>query len=270
VTEDQGQLRWVAAGEPVALYAAPTVRAPTSVLAAGRPMVQVAAPQGWVELRDLISDLHGWVRAGNVGGADTPEWAKALDAIRAVEMPARVFTYRSDWKFNSQLQLVASGTGDDGATWYVSDQGELIPDGVLRTPVKPAKYYPGKWIDADLTEPVMVTAYEDDRPVYTAFAVKGTAANPTRVGVWPILRRVANETMDSTTLGCPRGCPGFYHLTGVLWTQYFTGDGASIHYNYWRANWGYAGSHGCLGMNLTDSKFFWDWASIGVPVVVHY
>ena len=122
-------------------------------------------------------------------------------------------------------------------------------------------------MDADLRTPVMITAYEGSRPVYSALAVKGTGGHPTQLGVFHIWRRVANETMDSSTVGIPLGTPGSYHLTGVLFTQYFTHDGAALHYNYWRSNWGYTGSHGCLGMNYADSKWFWDWADLGIPVV---
>ena len=63
----------------------------------------------------------------------------------------------------------------------------------------------------------------------------------------------------------PRDAPGGYYLTGVLWTQYFTADGASIHYNYWSSNWGYPGSHGCLGIAYNEAKFAWDWADVGTP-----
>ena len=62
--------------------------------------------------------------------------------------------------------------------------------------------------------------------------------------------------------------PGGYYLKNVLFTQYFTSDGASIHYNYWSSNWGYAGSHGCLGVAYNESKFAWDWADVGTPVYV--
>ena len=44
--------------------------------------------------------------------------------------------------------------------------------------------------------------------------------------------------MNSDTIGIPRFGPGGYYLTGVLFTQYFTDDGASLHYNYWSSNWG--------------------------------
>ena len=62
--------------------------------------------------------------------------------------------------------------------------------------------------------------------------------------------------------------PGGYYLKNVLFTQYFTSDGASIHYNYWSSNWGYAGSHGCLGVAYNEAKFAWDWADVGTPVYV--
>ena len=88
--------------------------------------------------------------------------------------------------------------------------------------------------------------------------------------MFTILRRVANETMNSDTIGIPRFGPGGYYLTNVLFTQYFTGDGASLHYNYWSGNWGYAGSHGCLGLTYGDSAFLWQWAHLGTPVVIHY
>jgi lipoprotein-anchoring transpeptidase ErfK/SrfK len=76
--------------------------------------------------------------------------------------------------------------------------------------------------------------------------------------------------MNSDTIGIPRFGPGGYYLTGVLFTQYFTSDGASIHYNYWSANWGYAASHGCLGLTYADSSFLWGWAGIGTPISIHY
>ncbi len=74
--------------------------------------------------------------------------------------------------------------------------------------------------------------------------------------------------MDSATLVITNAGPGGYLLKNVLYTQYFTADGASIHYNYWSGNFGYRGSHGCLGMNLDDALWFWEWADVGTPLVV--
>ena len=51
-----------------------------------------------------------------------------------------------------------------------------------------------------------------------------------------------------------------------------TFDGAAIHYNWWGPpnGFGRPGSHGCLGMMYNDSKFLWDWAGVGTPIVIHY
>ena len=86
-----------------------------------------------------------------------------------------------------------------------------------------------------------------------------------------MLYRVAKETMTSERVypPIPRGAPGGYYLENVLYTQYFATNGAAIHYNYWSSNWGYPGSHGCLGLPLTEAKWAWDWASTGTPVSIY-
>ncbi|HYW88653.1 MAG TPA: L,D-transpeptidase, partial [Chloroflexota bacterium] len=106
--------------------------------------------------------------------------------------------------------------------------------------------------------------------VRTMYTIIGRGALTTPTGNFSIIRRVANETMDSSTIGIPRDGPGGYYLTGVLYTQYFTNGGASIHYNYWSGNFGYPGSHGCLGLSYDDAAFMWDFADYGTPVSIHY
>ena len=156
----------------------------------------------------------------------------------------------------------------DGSTWYRIDQGYLAAASV-RLPRAPEHPLTGRWIDADLSEPAMLTAYDGNQIVLDTLAIKGTLANQTPTGTFTIGRRVEDETMDSGTLGIPADGPGGYHLEHVLFTQYFSADGASIHYNYWSSNFGYSGSHGCLGLNRADSEFLWNWADIGTPVVIH-
>jgi hypothetical protein len=170
---------------------------------------------------------------------------------------------------NAVVTIADSVHGEDGELWYRTAEGDYLPSAAVRVPRAPARGYAGRWLDADLVEPAMLTAYEGDQPVYTTLAIKGTGRFPTPVGQFSIIRRVANETMNSETIGIPRFSPGGYYLTNVLFTQYFTGDGASIHYNYWSSNWGYSASHGCLGLPYADSAFLWNWATLGTPVWVH-
>ena len=168
---------------------------------------------------------------------------------------------------NAAVQVSQEVTGGDGEPWYRVADGQFVHHSLVRLP-KPFPPHPGKLIVAELTEPVLVAAYEDGKPVYSAMAIKGNVGWGTPTGFFTILRRVANETMDSSTLGIPRGAPGGWYLKDVLYTQYFTGDGAAIHYNYWSSNFGYSASRGCLGMNLADALWFWEWASVGTPLII--
>lgn len=170
---------------------------------------------------------------------------------------------------NTWLSLTGTVTGEDGSEWYRTLSGDFVPSDAVFVPAR-SDAFSGRWLDANLNSPVRVTAYEGDTPVRSFLAIKGTPSRPTPTGVFTILRRVANETMNSDTIGIPRFGPGGYYLTNVLFTQYFTGDGASFHYNYWSGMWGYAGSHGCLGLTYADSAWLWEWAHVGTPVVIHY
>ncbi|HYU20875.1 MAG TPA: L,D-transpeptidase [Chloroflexota bacterium] len=125
----------------------------------------------------------------------------------------------------------------------------------------------GRWIDVDLAPMQHIRAMQGDEAVFRDLVTAGLQGT-TKPGFYRILRRVRNETMDSRTIP---GLQDSYYLTNVLYTQYFTGDGAAIHYNWWGPpyGFGYAGSHGCLGMRLDGSKYMWEWASIGTPLVIH-
>jgi hypothetical protein len=170
---------------------------------------------------------------------------------------------------NTWLNVTGVVKGDDGERWYRTEDGDYLQDGALFVPAR-SDEFAGGWLDVNLTVPARVTVYEGSEPVTSFLTIKGAGPRPTPTGVFTILRRVANETMNSDTIGIPRFGPGGYYLTNVLFTQYFTGDGASLHYNYWSSNWGYPGSHGCLGLTYGDSSYLWNWAHLGTPVVIHY
>jgi hypothetical protein len=170
---------------------------------------------------------------------------------------------------NTWLNLTGSVDASDGTHWYRTDTGDFVPADAVFLPERTADFT-GHWVDVNLTTPSHVTAYEGEEPVNSFLAIRGAGNRPTPTGVFTILRRVANETMNSDTIGIPRFGPGGYYLTNVLWTQYFTGDGASFHYNYWSGAWGYPGSHGCLGLTYADSAWLWQWAHVGTPIIIHY
>ena len=230
------------------------------------------------------SNNFAFVDATAVGpsGPPPPDYLEPIKELAKVNAPARfvgkadiyaepvadeAVWLRNDWH-NVPVLVEAKVKGDGAGDWYRLESGEFVSGEHLRLPGPPAASYTGKWIDADLSSPTIVTAYEGNRPVASALAIRGVAAWQTPVGTFRIRSRVYNETMSSEGLGIPRNAPGGYYVQNVLFTQYFTGDGAAIHYNYWSSNWGYPGSHGCLGLPLAESKWAWDWAAAGTPIKV--
>ncbi|MBI4493659.1 MAG: L,D-transpeptidase [Chloroflexi bacterium] len=250
--------------------------------------LQVVRPQqgSWLFVADPQSDVQGFVPFEDIGPASPPPawYVSAPPIIRHLGLPARtigtanvrsrpfvdVATELEQLGHNSPVFVQDAVQGEDGETWYRLGPGRYIHSSVVRLPGTPAGNFPGRWIDVDLNEPAIATAYEDGQPVYSTLVIKGTKVFQTPTGTFQILRRVANETMDSATIGIPRKAKGGYYLKDVLFTQYFTDGGASIHYNYWSSNFGYSGSHGCLGMSYDDSLWFWNWADVGTTLAIHY
>jgi lipoprotein-anchoring transpeptidase ErfK/SrfK len=128
----------------------------------------------------------------------------------------------------------------------------------------------GRWIEVDRTDQI-ARAIEDGEIVYQAPVTVGVQAWPTPTGRFEIIRRVANETMNSATIGINPDTPDGYYLEDVLYTQYITDTGVAFHYNYWterEAFGSYPASHGCIGMMLEDAEFFWEFGELGMTVII--
>jgi hypothetical protein len=119
---------------------------------------------------------------------------------------------------------------------------ETRPVDLPSAPPVPVNAPPGgRWIDVNLTQQVVV-AYEGRPLVRMARTSTGRPGFETPPGAYAILWRVASETMTSA---------------GVV------GTGGQTH------QFGIPSSHGCAGLLSADAQFFWDWASVGTPIVVH-
>lgn len=234
-------------------------------------------------------DLYGYVDGSAVGPSGPSVWmqSRTTRLVREVNLPARSISFPNlayvrnlpvvdeetelrPAPNNSALQVRQAVVTADGTEWYLVGDGEYILASEVRLPrpVSTVGLMSGRWIDADLAEPTMITAYEGGKVVRTMLAIRGVEGAPTTMGSFRIQRRVESETMDSETIGIPRDSEKGYLLKNVLYTQYFTGDGAAVHYNYWLGTFGFPGSHGCLGVDLEDSEWLWEWAGVGTPIVV--
>lgn len=178
-----------------------------------------------------LADARGVSTAPVTQPAGSVTWGEYLAALAADEQDRRTFAARQT-----------------GGAPFVPTSGQ-------------------RWVLVNISQQ-RVTAYEDRRQVFTDLCSTGTAAKGlTTRGVYAINRRVANEIMDSTTIGYPKGHPKYYRLENVLHTQYFNG-GEALHYAWWHNNFGTPMSYGCVNLRLNSAKWFWDWATFGTPVVV--
>ena len=190
------------------------------------------------------TENYAWIEASAVGPSSAPpeSYLRGPQVLSAVQKPGRIvggFNMRSypavrddtllrQLGHNAAVFVQESVVGEDGETWYRVGEDEYVHASGVRLPKDPPQKFRGRWLDVDLNEPAMIAAYEGDQLVYTALTIKGTRVDPTPTGVYRIMRRVANETMDSATIGIPRNSARGYYLRNVLYTQYFTGGGASL------------------------------------------
>ncbi len=274
--------RWVQNHRPTELWSGPDEKAISFGTVPAFSYFKVLGAQEGARIRvqNPLTSGIAFVTAKDIGPSGLPpEWY--LTQKTQLSIPARVVggaNIRStpgvqdgnvvhQAGHNEGVEVLGEVLGSDNESWYRVGPNQFVHNSLVRMPSKFAPH-PGKLIVAELSDPCIVTAYEDAKPVYSALSLKGTVGWGTPTGFFTILRRVANETMSSETLGIDRSAPGGYHLKDVLYTQYFTHDGAAILYNYWSSNWGYTGSHGCLGMNYDDSLWFWEWAEVGTPLAI--
>jgi lipoprotein-anchoring transpeptidase ErfK/SrfK len=111
-------------------------------------------------------------------------------------------------------------------------------------------------VSIDLYEQVAI-AYEDDQMIFATLISSGLPDWPTREGLYQVWERVESGGMSGA-----EGEPDFYSLESVPWTMYFDED-RSLHGTYWHDGFGYRHSHGCVNLSITDSAWFYEWASGG-------
>jgi len=172
-------------------------------------------------------------------------------------------------------------------TWAELADGTYVYATMLRrpgevTPPEPPTAAPsiGRWVDVNLTEQI-ATAYDGQYVVRTALISSRRPDGEIPKGTFSVLRRVERDTMDGaarvgpapTNSGrrVPNGARVSCTVENVRFVQYFTAEGAAIHENYWRrpATFGIPGNHGCIGVAPVDAAWFWEFATVGTPLLVH-
>jgi lipoprotein-anchoring transpeptidase ErfK/SrfK len=231
---------------------------------------------------DVMTDLSSTI--GRTGASTVSTWRGiAGQDVNFRAAPNRSQPPIGELKAGTSVEVVNWVSGEEveshNNTWAELSDGTYVFSMSLRraavgappalTADAPAE---GRWVDVNLTEQI-ATAYEGRTAVRSALISSGRPGWETPIGVFPVLRRIEKDTMDGATLvgQGPNGAGASYKVDNVRYVQYFTSDGAAIHENYWRrpATFGMPGSHGCIGMAPADAAWYWEFAAVGTPLVIH-
>ncbi|HEY7349457.1 MAG TPA: L,D-transpeptidase [Ktedonobacterales bacterium] len=139
----------------------------------------------------------------------------------------------------------------------------------------------GKVIIVSLTEQTL-RMYENGLLAGWMYVVTGQRAAQTPPGLWHVMSRQTHIVFKSSE---PPGSPlwypptpinyamayhtGGYYLHDATWRSYF-GPGANLpHHDYTSGKYSLNGTHGCINMTLRNTITLYDWARVGIPVIVY-
>lgn len=121
-------------------------------------------------------------------------------------------------------------------------------------------------------------AYENSRVVLDSLVttgVRGDTDYGTDFGPMKVLYKEHPHTMHSSW---PKGSPYWYPDTVVQWTTFFTWTGEAIHDASWQPDSTLGPgsqynkdirSHGCIHIPLGRAEWMYDWAPVGMRVIVY-
>lgn len=158
---------------------------------------------------------------------------------------------------------------DDGTTkWYMVGLNEWVERRYIRefqfNPNPPQGVTNNRWIDVNLYEQT-IGVYENGRLLFATLIASGGDPYFTRPGLFQIYEKKPTEHM-SGAFEADRS--DYYLFQDVPWTMYFD-EARALHGAYWRANFGYPETHGCVNLSLGDANWLFHWANEGDWVYVH-
>ena len=121
-----------------------------------------------------------------------------------------------------------------------------------------------KYIDVNLAQQQLYT-YENGELIKTYLISSGTNKYPTPEGFFRVYYKVKKADMEHEY---GPNHPDNYDLKDVPHILYFH-EGFTIHGAYWHNNFGHIMSHGCVNEPLDQAEWLYNWAQVGIPVIVH-
>lgn len=190
-----------------------------------------------------------------------------IDQVRAHEKPSWNSAEVGDLMNSYTVIQIYDIVKAEGMEWYMIGPDQWVPDQKarrVRIDTTPPKGVTGdRWINVDLFDQTLAV-YDNRQLVFATLIATGGKPFYTRPGLFKINQKKPLETMSGAF---EANKSDFYYLEDVPWTMYFD-KARALHGAYWRTNFGYPGSHGCVNLSPGDSHWLFDWAQEGDWVYV--
>jgi hypothetical protein len=105
-------------------------------------------------------------------------------------------------------------------------------------------------------------AYEDGQVIRSTYVSTGTEKFRTPPGYFTVNTKVPEQDMEGVLGG------EYYNVPKVPDVLYFTNRGHAIHGTYWHENFGTPMSHGCINLPMDVAEWMYNWAQLGMAVVI--
>lgn len=240
----------------------------TSIYRFGRSLVKTYKADA---RRTIIGSFEGWpetVQSGYqvaTGDMDQDGYDEILVAVAAGSAPhvrtfevngrtlsQNFFPFEKD--FRGGVYLAVGDVNGDGRQEIVATSGVNTTLG--------RKYYQ-KYIEVSLSEQRLY-AYESGAVKKTFLVSTGIKKYPTPTGTFAVRSKIPNKDYEWSY---GPNHPDNYDLKDVKNNLNFSGN-YFLHEAYWHHNFGHVMSHGCININTANSKWLYDWAEVGTPVIV--
>jgi lipoprotein-anchoring transpeptidase ErfK/SrfK len=207
-----------------------------------------------LQFRSTPSNAFAWPLALN--GWDVP--------VRRAPGYNSPLTGKTIYAYRDVVRVYATQVAD-GVDWNLIGPDQWVEARMLAT-VTPTATPPegvttGRWIDVDLAEQTLAV-YENHQLVFATVIASGLEPFWTRPGLFQIYLKKEAETMRNNDP------TDYYYLDNVPWTMYFD-KARALHGAYWRTQFGYTQSHGCVNLSVGDAHWLFNWAHEGDYVHVH-
>jgi lipoprotein-anchoring transpeptidase ErfK/SrfK len=151
--------------------------------------------------------------------------------------------------------------------WYRVGPEQWIPRQDARriqvNTTPPAGITGDRWIEVNLYDQTLMV-YDHRQLVFATLIASGGEPFYTRPGLFKIYKKKPLETMSGAFESDKRD---YYYLEDVPWTMYFD-QARALHGAYWRAWFGFPGTHGCVNLSIGDAAWLYQWANEGDQVYV--